>query len=201
MRNINYNYLNGGQSMKHRNKFQKITYYRILSVIIIALVMASFVSTTASAYSLTGWLIAPYKSISFKWGSNLSSPGSVIRNAWESSVTDWSSASGFTFYQYNSSVNVLNSWYESSSSNYGRYSLTYNQFYEVTTFTADINSGNTNITATNVARSVANHEFGHIAGLDDLTSGTAIMNVNRTRGTIYIPQTDDKNGIYAIYGY
>ncbi len=60
--------------------------------------------------------------------------------------------------------------------------------------------GNSNITQTNVARSTANHEYGHVLGIDDLTSGTAIMNVNRNRKTIYVPKADDKNGITAIYG-
>jgi len=184
---------------KNRIRLFNKTCCRMLAVFVATLVMFSSITTTASAYKLAGWWIAPFKSISFKWGGNLTSPGSVIRNAWESGVNDWSSASGFNFYEFSSSVNVLNSWFESSSTYYGRYTVTYNRFNEVTKFTADINSGNTNITATNVARSVANHEFGHIAGLDDITSGTAIMNVNRARGTIFIPQTDDKNGINAIY--
>ena len=181
------------------NRFLRKGFYRIVVTSVTALLMTSWISTTASAYSKAGWWIAPFKSISFKWGSNITSPSSLIRNAWESSVTDWWSASGFTFYDYSSSVNVLNSWYESSSTIYGRRNVTCNKFNEVIAFTADINSGNTNITATNVARSTANHEFGHVAGLNDLTSGTAIMNVNRARGTIYIPQTDDKNGIDNIY--
>ena len=58
-----------------------------------------------------------------------------------------------------------------------------------------LNSGNTNIGITNVARSAAVHELGHPMGLYDLTSGTAIMNQNRDRTSIYVPQTDDVNNL------
>lgn len=171
------------------------------SLFLVVFLLLSAFSTTAYAYLQTGWLIAPFKSISFTWGDRLASPGSIIRNAWESAVTDWHSASELTFYETQASTNLLNSWNETSSTYFGRYHVWYNRYNEVTSFTADINAGNTNITKSNVARSTANHEFGHIAGLEDLTSGVAVMNVNRNRENIYTPQPDDKNGIVAIYGY
>ena len=150
------------------------------------------------AYSTTSWKLSS-KAASYTWGDRLQTSGSVIRNAWESADDDWYSASSVNFYYYSNSVNVLNSFYESSSSLYGRTSISYSGGI-VTSFTANVNAGNSNITQSNVARSTANHEFGHVLGLDDLTSGTAIMNVNRNRGSVYVPQTDDKNGIASIYG-
>ena len=69
----------------------------------------------------------------------------------------------------------------------------------VTSFTAKINAGNSNIPGTNVARSTANHEFGHVLGLNDVTSGTAVMNTSRDRTSIYIPKQDDKDGVSDIY--
>jgi hypothetical protein len=45
--------------------------------------------------------------------------------------------------------------------------------------------------------SVFCHELGHAIGLLDLSSGTAIMNVNRDRATLYTPQADDIIGAIA----
>ena len=156
------------------------------------------VTVPANAYSTHSWKLSS-KSASYTWGSNLQVSGSVIRNSWESAIGDWYSASSVNFYYSSASPNVLNSIYESSSSLYGRTTVSHSGGI-VTSFKANINSGNSSISQTNVARSTANHEFGHVLGLDDLTSGTAIMNVNRNRKTVYVPKTDDKNGITAIYG-
>lgn len=177
-----------------------VKYFKcIVTVFITVFFMISVYVMSASAYSLTGWHIAS-KSISYTWGDRLQTPGSVIRNAWSTAATDWYGASRLNFYAHNSSANIVNSWNEVSSTKYGRYYLYTNSSNEVTSFTADINAGNTNINNANVARSTANHEFGHIAGLQDLSSGTAVMNTNRVRGSVYIPQNDDKLGITYIYG-
>ncbi|MBS3970768.1 MAG: matrixin family metalloprotease [Clostridia bacterium] len=50
-----------------------------------------------------------------------------------------------------------------------------------------------------VRQSVAAHEFGHSFGLDDITSGIAIMNINRNRSSIYTAQQDDINGVKASW--
>lgn len=96
-------------------------------------------------------------------------------------------------------MNTLNSWFESSSTYYGRMKTSYNtSTKKVTKFAGDINAGNTNITKSNVAKSTGVHEFGHAIGIGH-NSGTSIMNSNRNRTTMHVPQTDDKNGVNAIY--
>ena len=66
-------------------------------------------------------------------------------------------------------------------------------------FFGKLNAGNPDIINTNVARSTANHELGHLLGIADLNSGTAIMNVDRDHSSVYVPQTDDVNGVIATY--
>ena len=123
-----------------------------------------------------------------------------MKSVWQTAAVDWYNAVGANFYYYETSVNTLNTFYESSTSLFGRIHVNYSS-YIVTYFEAMLNTGNINVTQSDtVARSVANHELGHALGLDDIYSGTAIMNVNRNRSTVYCPRTDDINGVSAIYG-
>ena len=99
------------------------------------------------------------------------------------------------------SLGIMN---ESSSSLYGRVNYT-TSGSTITGFAAYVNIGNTVLSSASsankakIARSVACHELGHLLGLNDLTSGTAVMNTNRNRLTLYTPQTDDINGVSAGY--
>jgi len=51
----------------------------------------------------------------------------------------------------------------------------------------------------NFKQSVACHETGHAFGLGNVTTGEAIMNVNRDRDVIYTPHSDDVHGVEAIW--
>jgi len=168
-------------------------------ILVVCFTILMFVvgSQSVQAYSLHGWKL-PTKTTSFQWGSRLASSGSVLRNGWESAITSWYNSSSVNFFHHSSSVNILNSWNESSSTYYGRMTTWKNNNNVVTQFLGELNAGNTNITKTNVAKSVAVHEFGHTLGIDHV-SVTAIMNSNRDRTVTHNPQTDDKNGINAIY--
>lgn len=66
-------------------------------------------------------------------------------------------------------------------------------------YNASINISNPNIKGTNVAKSTAVHEIGHSLGLNDVTSGTSIMNGNRNRKTIHTPQSIDKTRVKSLY--
>lgn len=153
-------------------------------------------ATEIDGYALAGWKFSTI-SMSYKWGSNLASGTSTIKTAFITATDDWNKASNVKYaYHYNAS-STCNSWYEASESLFGR-TTTYHSSGIVKRFDALVNSGNTKLTG-NVPRSVACHELGHPLGLDDLTTGSALMSHARNRQNIYKPQTDDINGIKAIY--
>lgn len=152
----------------------------------------------AEAYIKEGWKFTN-KVTTYKWGDRLTTSGSIIRNGWEAGDAAWYNASSFNFLENSMSVNVLNSWVESSSSYYGRMTTYFDSSTKIVSRIAgDINAGNTNITTANVAKSTAVHELGHAIGIAH-NSGTSIMNSSRNRATMHVPQTDDKNGVNAIY--
>ncbi len=161
---------------------------------IIFIVGSSF--NVSHAYEKTGYKLST-KNQSFKWGDRLLG-SSVIKSGWQDAISSWqNSAANAKFFYHGSSVHTLNSWYESSSTYYGRMSVQLNNKI-VTKFSGDINAGNTNITKSNVAKSTAVHELGHALGLDHNT-GTSIMNSDRDRTKMHVPQKDDVNGVNAIY--
>lgn len=182
---------------KHLER-KKLVSFLLLSLAFSIIFIIS--STDANAYSLNGRKL-PSKSFAYKWGDNLSESSSVIGDAFRSATGDWYSAVSINLFYTTAAKSTFNSYHVSSSSEYG-YTTTYFNTSTgiVNYYEAYVNGSNSNITKNNVARSVAVHELGHPMGLADLQSGTAVMNQQRNRENIYIPQTDDKNGISAI-GY
>lgn len=171
---------------------------KLIALFLVLFISILAVPITTKAYVLEGWKMSS-TSMSYTWGDRLQTSGTVIREGWEDADSDWYTASSINFYTSSSSANILNSFYESSSTLYGRTTISTNSSDIVTSFVGRINAGNSDISDDNVARSTGVHEFGHIIGLDDRTSGTAIMNVNRDRTVVYTPRTDDENGVSAIY--
>ncbi len=172
--------------------------FKKMSIVFLAAVICFCSSVNvAEAYVKEGWKIAS-KVVTYKWGDRLTSSGSTIRNGLEAADTAWYNAVSFNFQCNSSSVNVLNSWDETSSTYYGRMSTTYNSRKIVTKFAGDLNAGNSNISKSNVAKSTGVHEFGHAIGIGH-NGETSIMNSNRDRTIMHVPQKDDINGVNAIY--
>lgn len=74
-----------------------------------------------------------------------------------------------------------------------------NIFKEITSYNSYLNTGTPSLSKTNYGRSTAAHELGHAIGLDDLSSGNSLMSHSRDRSLIYTPQSDDLQGVNAIY--
>ena len=147
------------------------------------------------AYTLQGAYVQN-KTASFRWGTTLTS----VRSAWNSGLNSWATASSANIYNSSTSSNIMTSYAVISSTVYGETVYNTAGGYYILTFTAKINMGNTsNYDNATVRQSTACHEIGHLLGLGDRTNGTAIMNVNRSRTSIYTPQADDKNGVSAVY--
>lgn len=168
--------------------------------VLFAILSAGIISVTAmpaSAYVLLDAHIAN-KTASYKWGDKCIE-SSVYKSAWELAIDDWDASNDATYYLSAVSANELNLYDEASTSEFG-YTRRISVNYDILeTFELALNRGNSEIRKPNVARSTAVHELGHTLGLADRSSGTAIMNTNRDRSSIYLPQTDDINGVNAVY--
>ena len=174
---------------------------QFIKLCFVFLLSFSLTTVTVRSYVLSGDKVQN-KHIIYKLGNF--TEGYVnhwyLQYAWECALVDWPTAySSITTFQSSVTGNTLGMMNTASSSLYGK--TTYAQFLgTIFTFNVYLNVGNPNISGNNVARSTANHELGHLLGLDDISYGTAIMNSNRNRSSIYLPQTDDVNGVIAAYG-
>ncbi|MDO4732485.1 MAG: hypothetical protein Q4B50_03070 [Bacillota bacterium] len=54
-------------------------------------------------------------------------------------------------------------------------------------------------TTSTIARSAANHELGHLFGLDHEFTWVTIMNVYRDRSQVYTPTDYDFDAVYEVY--
>ncbi|WP_053784084.1 zinc metalloprotease [Paenibacillus xylanivorans] len=181
---------------------KKVKKYLVLPVV---LVLSISFSLEASAYKFNDDNNRFFKCStcetaypSYSWGDNMGG-SSVIKSAWQSAVSDWKNKQSKVEFVYSSSSDSkLHSYHSADKTLYGEMQWTSDLLKFVTKFNGYINNNANNITTTNVARSTANHELAHAMGLDHV-SGTSVMNSNRDRATIYLPQTDDVNGINARY--
>lgn len=174
----------------------KMVKFTLLGVVLSMFVVVPF---SARAY-----VLEPYYwkngvgNLTYKWGDRLKTSGTVIRNAFEDALYDWYWTPTKVKFSYNSSSkNTLNSYYLNDSTEYGVTTINHTGS-SINYFTAKVNAGNSETSTKNVARSAAGHELGHGIGLDH-SSSKAIMNSSRDRTKVYVPQTDDINGVNARY--
>lgn len=180
--------------MQKYKKKLTFTFFLLLCL----LILASLLQKDVFAYELNGYRQGNPSFISYKWGSGLTS--SMIQNGWTNGADSWrvSTKSFVRFYHNSGSVNTFSQYYVRDYGDYGEILYLNISGGLLTRFEAKLNEFS--ISTNNVAQSVAVHEIGHALGLSDLSSGASVMNHNRNRAVIITPQTDDLNGIRAIYG-
>ncbi len=138
--------------------------------------------------------------VTYKWGDRLQTPGTLYRNAFQSSITDWNSISTKMRLSYSSSGNVSFNTYSSQD---GRAGVTYSycdgQLLTSAEVLANIyyDSGRTN----NSRRSITGHEMGHGLGLGHIPEdeGIALMGYNPDRNIYYVPQSLDIGLMNQVY--
>lgn len=138
--------------------------------------------------------------VTYKWGDRLQTPGTLYRNAFQSSVTDWNSTSTKMRLSYSSSGNVEFNTYSSQD---GRAGVTYRycdgQLLTSAEVLANIyyESGRT----TNSRRALTGHEMGHGLGLGHIPEdeGIALMGYNPDPNIYYVPQNLDIGLMNQVY--
>ena len=176
---------------------------KIISFVCISILAIVFSSISISAYvpKAYKWAGSTYPiTVTYRWGDRLTQP-SVIKSGYIYALSDWNSMQmRINFSESSTSKNVLNSYTVTSSTEYGYCTSNYNSStMTYNYFLAYVNSGNTHITESNVARSVAGHELGHGISLGEGDVADTLMDQGRDRTATYRPAQDELDGINTIY--
>ncbi len=181
-------------------KQNKFLYIRFITVILVSLFILPTIQNPISslAYNNSGnpacrW---PYtqgnkKTLYYKWGNWVDYDWKAAYNI---DVVDWNGATNRVGFVYSTSAtNTFNMYY--SIDNRGGYAVWYCSGTTMTRSDAWINDkydpGNNNI-----RRAKVGHEVGHVTSLGHSNVTPALMGGNPDPNVYYIPQQDDKNGIY-----
>lgn len=150
-------------------------------------------------------------SVVFAWDTNFDAYSNIYSFQINTTNTDYVNATGNAKTSWNnatykvglsavtSSSNKVN-WNSSFATGYGlykHYSLL--NYFTITIYDGGIVADFTYTNLPYVRRSVVVHEMGHSLGLAEWTAVTCIMNQNRDRSQIFVPQSDDIAGVNALY--
>jgi len=140
-------------------------------------------------------------SILYKWGSNLQTPGSNWRMAFESGISDWNNATTYIyFYEHPWGIVIFNTYYLNDG--LGGYAVphcngTITTGYDVY---GNLYSDQTGGWTVNIRHAYAGHETGHSQSIGHIVnSAIALMGTNPDPNVYFIPQPIDINFVNQIY--
>ncbi|MBO0589615.1 MULTISPECIES: matrixin family metalloprotease [unclassified Sporosarcina] len=173
----------------------------ILSVLLVMILF--FISaTTTNAYSFNtrNWPKKPLQPYTVTL--QYTTTNSTYKSTFTTAVSDWNSAQSKIKYVLTDNIapNKVGTENVDDPSLYGTcYALNGSSLY----FNAVINIGNPQIVNNSLTRrSAAVHELGHGIGLGHETPPVlSVMNSQRDRTKVYIPQQDDIQGVNMKYPY
>jgi hypothetical protein len=165
----------------------------LLVTLSLALILTLSPVQEALAYSFTGQKQCTYY-IYWRWGGSITS---AHKSAFQQALTDWNGVQSVRrFVGGTSTAPGAIDTYTAKDGNYGLSTWYYDGSGCITSWVSKLNNYYYGNFTEN--RSTANHELGHILGLEH-TNNPAIMKIGRNRLSIYVPQTDDINGVNALY--
>lgn len=181
-----------------------LTLATIGSLILLNVLLANG-SNVAEAYVLKGCHEADhdanYVDVHFAWGTNLQTPGSAWRTAWSTGMQDWEDANTdhvILFWPDSTSAHKINSIWDQYNPSPGTFSHNYFCQPHYSSWSLKNNTWATTGWSANERRSTAGHEIGHLLGLLH-TTNNSLMDVDRDRSVVYVPKTDDINGVNASF--
>lgn len=139
-----------------------------------------------------------YTGISYQWGSNLQTPGTPWRNAFEAGISDWNAAPTKLYYYYSSSGAVTIDTYYLDDGYAGKSPSSCNGS---TTVGFQV-LGNTfyNVATNNQRHAIATHELGHGQSVGHISNlVVAVMGNNPDGNVYYYPQQADNALINQVY--
>jgi len=138
--------------------------------------------------------------VTYKWDASMPFT-SVWKDAFNNSISDWNGTPTKARYAYSSSATNSLGIVSVANGAFGYCNITIDTNLHIQKFIASGNTATTSSFTNTMRRSVTGHELGHAWGLGDelFASPIPLMDTNRDRSNIYVPQQDDINGINAMY--